>query len=345
MKLPESRRPQTKPVQRIFLKEGIKMKAMKFTSYSHLGSAVEEKRPYTSDCTTARLSKEYPGLFRNFKKTSPNHNLAITKDGLTLDDLYREKTVLENKKLKLEQDIAESQHTLKVLQQAIQTATRDFQAVSVSHLAAGLAHEIRNPLTTIKGFIQLLKPELQAAGQQEFAGVALDEINRANSLLTEFLSVLKPAPSEKKKLSINKLASSMFKLISSESILKDIEITSELPDDEFYVLANEYAIKQVLLNLLKNAIEAVEGNRSNKGIINLVVSGDGGFVHVSVIDNGSGIDEYSMKKIFTPFYSTKAEGTGMGLAISKQIIEDHGGEMSVTSQPCRTIFKFSLPAI
>ncbi|MBT2692419.1 ATP-binding protein [Bacillus sp. ISL-55] len=322
------------------------MEAIKYFPRVQFSAGMEKKRPYASSLILAGLENLvlFP-TFLSIGNSFPYHNLAITKDGLTMVDLYQEKAILENKNLKLEQEIIEKQQTLKNLQLAIQSATGDFQAASASHLAAGLAHEIRNPLTTIKGFIQLLQPELQAAGQQEFADVALDELNRANCLLTEFLSVLKPASSEKKKISVNKLAASMFKLFSSESILKDIEIDIELPDYELYVLADENAIKQVLINLLKNAIEAVEGNSGNKGSIKLVVNEDAGVIHVSVLDNGTGIDEYSLKKIFTPFYTTKTDGTGMGLVISKQIIENHGGEMTVTTQPLKTIFEFSLPAI
>lgn len=267
----------------------------------------------------------------------PRHSLK--KGDLIMADLERK----EAESRKLDQEIIEKQQTLMNLQQAIQSATSEFQATSASHLAAGLAHEIRNPLTTIKGFIQLLKPELQAVGKLEFADVALDEIQRANSLLTEFLSIMKPGSSEKKKLSINKLAASMIKLFSSESILKGIEIYSELPDEELFVLADENAIKQVLVNLLKNAIEAVEGETG--AAISLVVGKVEDFIMISVIDNGRGIDEFSLKKIFTPFYTTKADGTGIGLAISKQIIESHGGHMSVTTQPLKTVFKFALPAV
>ncbi|WLR57089.1 ATP-binding protein [Mesobacillus subterraneus] len=320
------------------------MEAKKYSPYSQFNTGLDKKQSFVKNQTLAGPIN--PGLFPPFlliKQSIPDHKLAITKDELTMMDLYQEKEILESKNLELEQEICEKQQTLENLQLAIQSAKSDYQAASASHLAAGLAHEIRNPLTTIKGFIQLLQPELHAAGKQEFAEVALDELNRANSLLTEFLSVLKPASSQKKKISVNNLAESMFKLFSSESILKDIEIDIELPDKELYVLADEHGIKQVLINLLKNAIEVIEGNQRNKGAIKLFVNEGDGFVHICVSDNGKGIEEYSLKKIFTPFYTTKTDGTGMGLVISKQIIEHHGGEMTVITQPFNTIFKFSLP--
>lgn len=258
---------------------------------------------------------------------------------------HRKKADLESESLKLDREILEKQQTLMILQQAIQAAKSEVQAASASQLAAGLAHEIRNPLTTIKGFIQLLQPEILAVGKKDFADVALDEINRANSLLTEFLSVLKPGNSKKKKISMNKLTESIVKLFSSESILKDIEIRSTLPKEELYVLADENGIKQVVVNLLKNAMEAVEGNRTVKAEIALIVSKLEGYVTVSVIDNGSGIDELTIEKIFKPFYTTKTDGIGIGLAISKEIIENHGGQLSVSAELNKTTFKFALPTI
>ncbi len=332
MKLPETIMLQTNQVHTTPEKEVNETKAFACSKPFNFSIEIDAQQSRSQACPTS-------------KKSFLLNKLAISKDDLIMNDLDRKKADLECKSLKLEQEIVEKEQTLMILQKAIQTATGEYQAVSASHLAAGLAHEIRNPLTTLKGFIQLLKPELQAVGKQEFADVALDEINRANSLLTDFLSVLKPGSSEKEKLSINELASSMIQLFSSEAILKDIEISGEFPGQDLYVLADKNALKQVLVNLLKNAIEAVEGNHNARGSIKIVVSKDRDLVAVSVIDNGSGIDEYSLKKIFSPFYTTKTGGTGMGLAISKQIIENHGGKLSVTTQPFQTIFKISLPAV
>ncbi|MBT2644088.1 HAMP domain-containing histidine kinase [Bacillus sp. ISL-41] len=331
MKLPETIMLQTNQVQPTLEKEVNEIQVIACSKPFHFSTEMDMHQPLSQAGPTS-------------KKSFLIHKLAISKDDLIMNDLDQKKADLQSKSLKLEQEIVEKEQTLMILQKAIQTATGEYQAVSASHLAAGLAHEIRNPLTTLKGFIQLLKPELQAVGKQEFVDVALDEINRANSLLTDFLSVLKPGSSEKEKLSMNELAASMIKLFSSEAILKDIEISGEFPGEELYVFVDKNALKQVLVNLLKNAIEAVEGNHHTKASIKLVVSKDRDSVAVSVIDNGGGIDECTLKKIFSPFYTTKTGGTGMGLAICKQIIENHGGELSVTTQPFKTIFKFSLPA-
>ncbi|WP_176167356.1 ATP-binding protein [Mesobacillus jeotgali] len=257
--------------------------------------------------------------------------------------LEKMKEDLEGQLKKLDQEILEKQQTLKMIKEGISKASGGFRYGSSSQLAAGLAHEIRNPLTTIKGFIQLLKPELHTIGKQEIADVALEEINRVNSLLSEFLSVLKPKSPAKKKVSINLLAINIHKLFASQAILKGFDFEIDLPNEEFFINADENAIKQVLVNLLKNAMEAVEG--TEKGAIKMRVQKYGDLIVISVIDNGIGIDELSLKKIFTPFYTTKTEGTGIGLAISKQIIEDHEGRMSITTETSRTIFQIQLPSL
>ncbi|CAM3789108.1 two-component system sensor histidine kinase NtrB [Mesobacillus thioparans] len=269
------------------------------------------------------------------KMTSAKDELTIMRD--------KKKDELERELQNLNQEILEKQQTLKLLKEVINDMSREYQSISSSGLAAGLAHEIRNPLTTIKGFIQLLKPDLQSAGKQELADVALEEINRANSLLTEFLSVLRPNQDVKKRLSVNHLAKDMKNLFTSEAILKGIDFSVELAEDELFIMAEENSLKQVLVNFLKNAMEAVEGTGKNDGAIKMVVAKDEGFASIYVIDNGSGIDEACLEKIFTPFYTTKAEGTGIGLAISKQIIENHGGVVWVSSERSKTIFKISFP--
>lgn len=306
---------------------------------------IEQNTSFRADFTSQNGSHIFP-----LSTVLPSGNKSIAlrklmvKDELTIM-IDKKKAELESELRKLNQEIQEKQQILKSLKTALNDVSRDYQSDSSSALAAGFAHEIRNPLTTIKGFIQLLKPELLSAGKQELADVALEEINRANSLLTEFLSVLKPTPAVKKRVPINGLIKKMKDLYTSEAILKGIDLSIELPDEELFIMAEENSIKQVLLNLLKNAMEAVEGSGRNDGAVKMIAGKDADFATISVIDNGSGIDEWSLKKIFTPFYTTKAEGTGIGLAISKQLIENHRGEMNVYNESSRTIFKISLPAL
>lgn len=261
--------------------------------------------------------------------------------------LLARKKKLRKECAKLDQQIQNKQQALNLLHNAVSQSMMEYQSISAGKLAAGLAHEIRNPLTTIKGFIQLLKPELSSIRTVELAEVALDEISRANDLLSEFLTLVKPGYSAKHMVCVNNLIRSMEKLFASEALLKQIGLEMRVPDEDLYILAEEKQLKQVLINLLKNAFEAiVEASPRQRGEISVLLLRQNEYVEISVRDNGIGIDEFSFEKLFTPFYTTKEKGTGIGLSISKQIIESHGGKMQVESERgVGTIFTVLLPMV
>lgn len=271
--------------------------------------------------------------------------LHFQQTHLNLFTLKERKASLEQECDRLDKEILSKQQMLKQLNGKFEAVINDYQAASASKLAAGLAHEIRNPLTTIKGFIQLLKPELQTIGKSEFADVALEEINRANGLLSEFLSIFKPGSSGRTKLCLNTFSKAISNLFASEALLKQIELTVKVPDVEVFVWADEKQLKQVALNLLKNAFEAIEESDVDRGEIAITVNMFNGFAKFSVIDNGAGLAETETEKLFTPFYTTKENGTGIGLVICKQIIEEHGGRLKVRTKLGRTKFSFELPSI
>lgn len=279
------------------------------------------------------------------KPASLPTSLQFEQTQVHLSELSERKASLEDECARLDIEILSKQQMLQQLQGPFEAAINDYQASSASKIAAGLAHEIRNPLTTIKGFIQLLKPDLEAIGKEEFADVVLEEINRVNSLLSEFLSIFKPSSSGKSKLSLNTLSRTLGNLFASEAILKEVQLKIEVPDDEVFVWADEKQLKQVALNLLKNAFEAIEESDAIQGEITIVVNKIGHDAKFSIIDNGTGLNETDAAKIFTPFYTTKEKGTGIGLVICKQIIEEHGGKLKVESESDRTRFFFELPAI
>lgn len=277
------------------------------------------------------------------EEKNPATNLQLSETQLMI--LQARKNNLFNECAQLEKDIQEKRKSLSELKHLLSSTSNDCTSSSASKLAAGLAHEIRNPLTTIKGFIQLLKPELNAIGKEEFTEVVLEEINRANDLLSEFLTVFKPSTTVKRKVSVNNVINSMGKLFSSEATLKQIEFTSDVTGAEVNAFGDEKQLKQVLINLLKNAFEAVEDNGSEKGrVVSLTLRSFNESSEITVSDNGCGIEEQAMNKMFTPFYTTKQKGTGIGLVICKQIIEEHGGSLSVNSTPIGgTIFQIKLP--
>ncbi|MBS4189422.1 GHKL domain-containing protein [Bacillus sp. FJAT-49705] len=216
---------------------------------------------------------------------------------------------------------------------------------NISKLAAGIAHEIRNPLTTVKGFIQLLKPYLIEIGKEQYAEIALEEINRANDLIYEFLNSTKPQENKKSEISLNKIVKDIAILYESEGLLKNIQINVQLSDQSPVVMANGKQLKQVLVNIIKNAIEAITIKKNNEyGLVQLSVEVIEASAYIIIEDNGCGMTEETMRHLFLPFYSTKETGTGIGLPICKKIIEDHEGNLYISSTLGKgTIFKLELP--
>lgn len=219
------------------------------------------------------------------------------------------------------------------------------QLAVMGQLAAGIAHEIRNPLTTVKGFIQLIKPYLSEIGKEEYALIAIDEIDRANGIIYEFLNAAKPSQNKKQLMAVNKLLKDIILLFESEAIFKNLEMETFFHSEDVKVYTDIKQMKQVLVNLIKNAIEAIEENHfHSKGKIQIRTNCHDSNVIIEIEDNGVGISKETIASLFTPFYSTKEKGTGIGLSVCKQIIEDHGGKIHVTSEPfLGTSFRIELP--
>jgi signal transduction histidine kinase len=305
------------------------------------GRAILPKASFTDKTSSKRsFAPPFPSKPFNSPPSSP-----FQQTQMDLTELKARKASLESECSRLDEEILSKQQKVRQLQGTLESIKNEHHTASASKLAAGLAHEIRNPLTTIKGFIQLLKPELEAIGKLEFAEVVLEEIQRANHLLSDFLSIYKQGSSGKNTHSLNQLAKSMRNLFASEALLKEIDLKVQLPDVDIHVHADENQLKQVSVNLLKNAFEAIEANRGTKGEITIVVRKHNGNAEFSVTDNGAGLDENDAAKIFSPLYTTKEKGTGIGLAICKQIIEEHDGKLDVETTNFQTRFFFALPAI
>lgn len=208
----------------------------------------------------------------------------------------------------------------------------------VGQLAAGIAHEIRNPLTAIKGFTQLLKEERQG----EFADVILTELERIEEIVNDLLVLAKPQIAEMEETNLITVVKSVITLLNSQAVMENIliELSNTLP--EFHVKCERDKIKQVLINIIKNSIEAMPSG----GKINVDIRQENNFVIISVEDEGIGIPEERLAKLGEPFYSTKEKGTGLGIMICKKIIKNHGGNMYINSKENEgTTVKILLPLI
>lgn len=197
----------------------------------------------------------------------------------------------------------------------------------VGELAAGVAHEIRNPLTSIKGFIQLFQ---QGPLKEEYYNVILSEFNRIEDIIKEFLSLAKPQEIQLKPVNISTLLKEVETLLESEAHLKGIQFFIEMEPELPSIMCDANQIKQVLLNLCKNSIEALDFNR--RGMITITVRIENGEnLLIQVRDNGVGISGERIKRLGEPFYSNKEKGTGLGLMLCMRIIRQHKGTITFES--------------
>jgi len=228
-----------------------------------------------------------------------------------------------------------------------QTALQNDKLAMLGKIAAAIAHEIRNPLTSIRGFIQLLKPYLESIGKQEYARIILSEIDRANDIIYEFLNSSKPTAPMKQKLKVSSLVKETILLTESEAHMKGCELITEHNDPGIAVAIDVKQIKQVLLNIVKNAMDAIhEARDRRKGLIEISSRREGRFAVISIRDNGKGMDRTTLNRLFDPFFTTKEEGTGLGLSVSYRIIRNHGGTIQVDSKLGEgTEFKIYLPLV
>lgn len=208
-------------------------------------------------------------------------------------------------------------------------------------IAAGVAHEIRNPMTVVSGFIQIIQQD-PAHLYPQYTKLIQSELERINLIISEFLVLAKPQAPKTKEFSLRKLVSDISFLFSSEFNLKGILYNEQWSSEEdFKMSGEEHAIKQVFINLLKNAVEAMppEGSIKLSGF-----RSPDNMISVKLVDNGSGISPESLKRIYEPFYTTKESGTGLGLLISQKIIQDHGGSLMITSETGKgTVVEVLLP--
>ena len=212
---------------------------------------------------------------------------------------------------------------------------------AIGELSANIAHEIRNPLASLKGAIEMLREDRVAKEQKErLTEIALKEMERLNGIITDFLMYSTPRAAEFSVFDLNLVLDDTLELLkNTASARKDISITKNL-NGSLFVNADRQKMHQVFLNLGMNALEAMPDG----GELSVSAMHTGSSFEVVFKDTGIGIRHKNIKKIFYPFFTTKDEGTGLGLAIAYRIIEEHKGKISVISNPGEgTAFKVIVP--
>ncbi|CAM4405841.1 ATP-binding protein [Paenibacillus tarimensis] len=208
-------------------------------------------------------------------------------------------------------------------------------------LAAGIAHEIRNPLTSLKGFLSLLRSGTSSNSKRDsYITIMNDELSRIEHISNELLMLAKPRSVQFIRSGICTLIDQVISLLQPQAVLKNVEIIIMPNHGPYLVYCDESQIKQVIINLLKNAMESMAGG----GTIRITLEADDYSVYIKIADEGTGIPADKLNKLGQPFYSTKEKGTGLGLMVSYNIIENHNGKIEVESEPGRgTVFTVVLP--
>lgn len=226
---------------------------------------------------------------------------------------------------------------------------RSESLAAMTTMAAGVAHEIKNPLASISIYLQLLQKKLEKNGvlQKKDAdksfGIISEEIERLNKIAVDFLFAVKPLKVNPVIQSINVAASKAVELARGEASEKGINIETTFSGGLPSVRYDSALIEQCILNLLKNSIQAIT-RANSEGRISVSTYLDGNNVKLSVEDNGCGMSEEVMNKIFEPYYTTKASGTGLGLTNIFKIMKEHEGDISVTSTEGEgSVFTLTLP--
>ncbi len=223
---------------------------------------------------------------------------------------------------------------------------------ALGQLSAGLAHEIRNPLGSIKGAVEILQDDYPAGHPKaEFFGILLKEVDRLNDVLTNFLSFARPVSPHLAPVDVRAILTAVEGLISGQARRRQVQIFTSFHSGPSRVMADETLLKQACLNIMLNALEAMpEGGdltiatQLGPGRAASQAGDRPEWVEVVFDDTGPGIAEEHLGRIFDPFFTTKQDGTGLGLAITHRIIEGHHGTIRVMSQRGKgTTFVVSLP--
>jgi two-component system, sporulation sensor kinase A len=209
-------------------------------------------------------------------------------------------------------------------------ALRNLDRLSIiGQLAAGVAHEIRNPLTSLKGFSKLLQNSRFIDRKEDYLSIIMDELDRIDMIVDEFMSLAKPQAILYERENLYSIIDSTVKILSPQALMQNVQMQMQFTEENIYLLCNANQLKQVFVNFLKNAIESMPTG----GMVHIDIGKiETTKVMITITDQGVGIDQELMQYLGTPFYTTKDRGIGLGLTVSNKIIQEHRGTMSIESE-------------
>lgn len=227
--------------------------------------------------------------------------------------------------------------------QVLQNLVKAEKLQMVSHLAASISHEVRNPLTASRGFIQMLSEDISINTRKKYVDIALQELDRATEVINDYLTFAKPTLDTNETMNISKEIQHAVNVIMPLANMNAIQIQlSLLPGDHYFVRGEKKKFQQCLINILKNGIESMPNNR------NLQISQTyyKNIIQISIRDEGTGMTQEQINRLGEPYFTTKEKGTGLGLMVSYSIIKAMGGTILVTSEQGKgTCFSIRLPIL
>ncbi|SFA86174.1 MULTISPECIES: ATP-binding protein [unclassified Bacillus (in: firmicutes)] len=198
----------------------------------------------------------------------------------------------------------------------------------VGQMAASIAHEIRNPLTTVRGFIQFLSKDTKDEQFQKFSPIIMEELDRTNKIITDYLNVAKQAPFNLSNIPITQLVDDCVQLMRPFASYSNVIIDFE-KSGNWYVHGDEHYLKQAIMNVIKNGIESIH----DQGTVKIDIQPSfNDTITITVQDNGCGMDAEQLKNIGLPFYTTKTMGTGLGSMITNKIVRELNGSIEYESE-------------
>ncbi|RLD18861.1 MAG: hypothetical protein DRI33_03825 [Caldiserica bacterium] len=224
------------------------------------------------------------------------------------------------------------------LKRNIEEAQRNESLRTLGMFTAGVVHEVRNPLTSIKGFAQILEKKLQGKNEEKYVKPILRETYRLSKIVQDLLNYGRPSPLKKVKFNISTFIDEIISMGKQYAAGKEIEFINNCQIET--IEADEKKCKELFLNLMINSVQSI----GEKGKIVVGSTRKEQFLEISIRDTGAGMNKDQLEHIFVPFYTTKAEGTGLGLAIAYRVVKEHGGKISVKSENNKgTTFYIYLP--
>lgn len=224
--------------------------------------------------------------------------------------------------------------------QVLQKLVKAEKLQIVSHLAASISHEVRNPLTVSRGFIQMLSEGESTQARKEYANIALQELDRATEVINDYLTFAKPAFDIEENIYINEEVQHAVNVIIPLANMNGIQVKLSSVDHYYVARGDRKKFQQCLINIMKNGIESM----SNHGEINIHLTYENSTIHINIQDEGIGMTQEQIDRLGEPFFTTREKGTGLGMMVSYSIIKGMNGNIHVTSEHGKgTCFSIILP--